>query len=61
MSYTKEEIEKRLLNLLEESLRSTAQESSVISLTYDEKTKECSIKLNTHIVEEDDYIGFDGY
>lgn len=61
MKYTKGEIERRLHNLLYELLESGNQEDAIISLTYNEQSEECTIKMRTHIVEEDDYIGFNCY
>jgi hypothetical protein len=61
MKYTKEEIKERLHDLLYDCLSTQYQESAIISLDYDEETEECIVKLCTHIVEEDDYVGFDSY
>jgi len=61
MKYTKEEIEQRLTWMLKECLESGNQESAVISLKYDPETEEATIRMRTHIWEEDDYIGFDSY
>ena len=61
MKYSKEEIEKRLENMLHEMLRSFHQEDSILSVKYDEKKQECNIKMNVHIVEEDDDVGFGAY
>jgi hypothetical protein len=61
MKYSKEEIEKRLKDMLHEILRDYNQEDSIISLEYDEENQECNLKMTVHIVEEDDYIGFDEY
>ena len=59
--YSKVEIEKRLNDTLHEALRSCNQEDGIVSLEYKPETGECVVKFNVHIVEEDDYIGFDGY
>lgn len=61
MKYTKEQIETALKDLLYDLLSYGNQESAIISLEYDEVEEVCNVKLRTHIVEEDDYIGFDGY
>lgn len=61
MKYTKEEIETRLKDMLHEILRGYYQEDSILSLEYDEEKQKCNLKMNVHIVEEDDYIGFAGY
>lgn len=61
MKYSKEEIEKRLRSLLGECLESMNQESAIEKLEYNEETEKCTVTLSTHIVEEDDYIGFEGY
>jgi hypothetical protein len=61
MNYTKEEIESRLKELLYDLLRSGNQEGSILSLNYNEKKQECNVTLTVNIIEEDDYIGFDGY
>lgn len=59
--YNKEEIEKRLKDMLHEILRGYNQEDSILSLEYDEEKQECTVKMNVHIVKEDDYIGFGCY
>lgn len=59
--YTKQKIEESLIDLLDDLLRGGNQEGSIISLNYDEETELCTVVLSTHIVEEDDYIGFQGY
>lgn len=59
--YSKKEIEKRLKDMLDDMLRSYNQEGSILSLKYDEKKQECNVKMNIHIFEEDDYVGFSGY
>lgn len=61
MEHSKEEIEKRLKDMLHEILRDHGQEDSIISLTYDETKQECNVKMSVHIVKEDDYVGFSGY
>ena len=61
MKYTKEEIEKRLKDILHEILRGYNQEDSIVSIDYDEEKRECTIKMNVHIVDRDDYIGFGCY
>jgi len=61
MKYSKEIIEERLKDILYECLSNANQESGLISLEYDEENEECNVKLSVCIVEEDDYVGFDGY
>jgi hypothetical protein len=61
MKYTKEQIEERLTEMLSDCLEYGNQESAIISLEYDPETEEATIKMSTHIVEEDDYVGFEGY
>ena len=61
MKYTKEEIEKRLKDMLHEMLRGYNQEDSIISLEYDKDKGECNLKMDVNIVEDDDYIGFGCY
>ena len=61
MNYTKEEIESRLKELLYDLLSYGNQEGSILSLNYNEKKQECNVTLTVNIIEEDDYIGFDGY
>lgn len=61
MKYTKEEIEKGLKDRLYNILSDYNQESSIISLKYNKESETCTIELTVHIVEEDNYIGFDGY
>jgi hypothetical protein len=47
--------------MLHEMLRGYNQEDGILSLEYDEKKQECNLKMNVHIVEEDDYVGFSVY
>lgn len=61
MKYTKQEIETRLNRMLYDMLSDYNQESAILNLVYDPKTETCNVVLSVHIVEEDDYIGFDGY
>jgi hypothetical protein len=61
MKYTKQEIETRLNSMLYDMLSDYNQESAILNLVYDDKTETCNVVLSVHIVEEDDYIGFDGY
>lgn len=61
MKYSKEEIESKLKELLNELLESGKQDGSIIDLTYDESEEQCYVTLSVHIVEEDDYVGFQGY
>lgn len=58
---TKKEIEEILTELLYDCLQSANQEDAIISLEYDEENEEAIIRLNVHIVEEDNYVGFNGY
>ena len=59
--YTKEEIEEQLYELLRDCLESGNQESAIKSLEYDPEKNEAHIIMDVTIVEEDDYVGFDGY
>lgn len=61
MKYTKEEIERRLKEMLSECLETYNQESAIVSIDYNPDTEKTIIVMNTAIVEEDDYVGFDGY
>ena len=61
MKYTKGEIESMLHSMLYDLLSSYNQEGAIKSFKYNEERETCTIELSTHIVEEDDYIGFDGY
>jgi len=55
---SKEKIEKTLYEMLDELLEGGNQDGAIESLTYDEKTNTCTVKMSVHIVEEDEYIGF---
>lgn len=61
----KDKIEKQLKDLLYDMLRDYNQEGALISLKVDDYKFDdeitCTIKMNVTIVEEDDYVGFDGY
>lgn len=61
MAFTKEQIETRLKDMLYELLSGGNQEGSIISLDYDEESETCTVKLTVCQVEEDDYVGFQGY
>lgn len=61
VKYTKEEIEKRLKDMVYEMFSSSNQEDGLLSFKYDEEKQECILRMNVHIVEEDDYIGFSSY
>lgn len=61
IKYTKEQIEKSLRDLLNELMRSDNQDGSIRSFHYNEDTKQCTVVFSTCIIEEDDYIGFQGY
>lgn len=60
MKYSKEEIENRLKNLLNELMSGYNQDHSIISLELSEDKSTCDVKLSVCIVEED-YVGFQGY
>ena len=57
----KELIEKELTERLRDCLETYDQDDAFVSLVYDESTQTCMIKMNVHIVEEDNYIGFSVY
>lgn len=59
--FSKDEIEEGLRELLNECLRGANQEGSIISIKYDEDRQECTVQMTVHIVDEDDFIGFEGY
>lgn len=59
--YSKEKIEEELEKLLDECMENVNQEGAIKSLTYNEKDETCTVVLSTHIVEEDDFIGFQVY
>ena len=59
--FTKDEIREGLRELLSECLGSCNQDGAVLSLEYDEEKQECTVKMTVHIVDEDNYIGFEGY
>jgi len=59
--FTKEQIEKRLMDMLYEMLSDYNQEDGIISVEYIEGSHECTVKMNVNIVEEDDYVGFGSY
>lgn len=59
--YSKAEIEAKLKDLLNDCLSSANQDGSIISLDLDVWGDTCTVKMNVTIVEEDDYIGFEGY
>ncbi len=61
MDQSNQAIERELKNLLYEMLSTRYQQDAIISLDYDPKSQECTVKLTVHIVEEDQYIGFAGY
>ena len=61
MKYTKAEIEEKLKDLLNDCLSSANQDGTIISLELDKNRETCTVKLNVIIVEDDDYIGFNGY
>jgi hypothetical protein len=47
--------------MLHEILRGYHQEDSILSLEYDEEKQVRYLKMDVHIVEEDDYVGFGVY
>ena len=59
--YDKQTIERKLEELLNECLEGANQDGAIKRLTYNEDEETCTVVLSTHIVEEDDYIGFQGY
>lgn len=59
--YDKEKIENALKELLDDCLESANQDGAIKSLVYNEKDETCTVTLSTCIVEEDNYIGFQGY
>jgi hypothetical protein len=59
--YNKEKIENELKRLLDECLENANQDGAIKSLVYNEEDETCTVVLSTHIVEEDDYIGFQVY
>ena len=59
--YAKKEVEAKLKDLLNDCLSSANQDGSIISLEVDDELETCTVKMNVTIVEEDDYIGFEGY
>lgn len=61
MKYTKEEIEERLKERLNDLLALDNQEGSIAGVYYDEHYKVFTVDLNVFIYEEDDYIGFSRY
>lgn len=61
MKYTKEEIEESLAENLDLLLSYGNQEGSIIDLVYNEEKKQCVVTMTVVIVEQDDYIGFQGY
>jgi hypothetical protein len=64
MNYTKEEVIKRITEQLDDCLSSHNAEvyrweDKVLDVNLEEQT--ITIKLNFHVVEEDDYIGLGVY
>ncbi len=61
MKYSKEEIEVRLQEMLNDLLRGGNQDGSILELNYDPINETANVKLSVFIVEEDDYVGFQSY
>ncbi len=61
MDLSKENIETELARLLDELLARGNQDGSIINLEYDKGTETCKVTMSVHIVEEDQYIGFQAY
>lgn len=64
MTYTKEEIIKRITEQLDDCLATHNAEvynwdNKILDVNLEDQT--ISIKLNYHVVEEDDYIGLGSY
>jgi len=58
---TKEKIEIRLKDILQEIFQAHHLEDSIILISYDEKKEQCTINMTVQVVEEDDYVGFGNY
>jgi hypothetical protein len=58
---TKIEKEEILSELLNECLRSANQDGSIVSLQVNPDGQTCTVVLSVIEVEEDDYVGFQGY
>ena len=62
MSYSKEEIIKRVVNELEECLHSAYAEDSIKKvINIDEDNQLITIQFSYNIVEDDDYVGLANY
>lgn len=55
------QIEAALYEMLNECLEGANQDGSILELKYDPESKTCTVKLTVEIIEEDNYIGFQGY
>jgi hypothetical protein len=58
---SKEKAEEELYDMLHEALRSFNQEDGIQSLTVDVDKETCTVVLSVVEVDDDNYIGFDGY
>lgn len=61
METSNKDIENALKDLLDECLASQNQDGSIIKLKYNKDNQTCEVSLTVTIVEEDNYIGFQGY
>ena len=61
MDKSKEAIEQALVELLDELLENGNQDGAIKGLSYDPETELATVTMSTCIVEEDNYIGFQGY
>ena len=58
MKYSKQEIENRLKEMLNEMLSDYNQDGTLISLDFDSESETATIKMNVYIDEDYDYVGF---
>ena len=61
MEYPKEEIKRRLHDLLDECLEGLNQEGSFEIKKIDLEKRKCTVEFDIIINKEDDYVGFAGY
>ena len=61
MDKSKATVEAVLTEMLDELLEYGNQDGSILDIEYDEKTETCNVKMSVVIVEDDNYIGFQGY
>ena len=61
MKITKEGVERDLTDMLNECLESANQEGSFEVTSVDLKNMKFNVSFNIVVVEEDEYIGFQGY